>query len=74
MVYSVFNFRRNTQVCLIIFFTFIAFAADPSTALQWATLVIFLALLYIADLMFMDQDWGFDPNYKNWARQQRPHY
>nr|CCA18546.1 AlNc14C52G4064 [Albugo laibachii Nc14] len=64
---------HRLQVFLLLFFTFVAFASDAW--ILWATLVIFLSMLFLADLLFMDaSQFKYNPDYKNWARSVDPRY
>ncbi|ETV95990.1 hypothetical protein H310_10645 [Aphanomyces invadans] len=69
-----YNTRQRLQVALILFFIVVAFAAD-SAWIPWATVVIFLTMILITDLLFLDDNqFKYDPNYKNWSRQTDPKY
>ncbi|KAI9917733.1 hypothetical protein PsorP6_012650 [Peronosclerospora sorghi] len=67
--------RQKLLLLIIIFFIFITFAAADAAWMPWATLVIFLTMLLLTDLLFLDEgNFKFDPDYKNWARAVDPRY
>ncbi|KAE8903681.1 hypothetical protein PF005_g15117 [Phytophthora fragariae] len=67
--------RQKLQLLIIVFFIFVAFAASDAAWMPWATLVIFLVMLLMTDLLFLNEsDFKFDPDYKNWARAVDPKY
>ncbi|KAJ0393647.1 hypothetical protein P43SY_007274 [Pythium insidiosum] len=69
------NYRQRLQLLVIIFFTFIAFAAAEEAWMPWATLVIFLSMFLVADLLFLDDSqFQYNPDYKNWIRATDPKY
>ncbi|KAG9411276.1 hypothetical protein AC1031_016916 [Aphanomyces cochlioides] len=60
----VYNARQKAQALLIIFFVIVAIAAD-SAWIPWATVVIFLTMILVVDLLFLDDNqFKYDPNYK----------
>ncbi|GAB9472654.1 hypothetical protein Gpo141_00009827 [Globisporangium polare] len=69
------NYRQKLQLLIIIFFTFIAFGAADDAWMPWATLIVFLSMILLTDLLFLDQSqFQYNPDYKNWARSMDPKY
>ncbi|OQS01987.1 hypothetical protein THRCLA_21541 [Thraustotheca clavata] len=68
------NYRQKLQALLILFFIVVAISADAAW-IPWATVVIFLSMILVVDYLFLDDNqFKFDPDYKNWSRQIDPKY
>eukprot|EP00635_Sarcinochrysidales_sp_CCMP3193_P008468 CAMPEP_0118889832 /NCGR_PEP_ID=MMETSP1166-20130328/571_1 /TAXON_ID=1104430 /ORGANISM="Chrysoreinhardia sp, Strain CCMP3193" /LENGTH=68 /DNA_ID=CAMNT_0006828429 /DNA_START=100 /DNA_END=306 /DNA_ORIENTATION=- len=62
------GFRHVLTACLIILFSFFAFASKVLWT-QWTTVAIFAAIFLLFDLLFLnDAAFVFDPDPDNWRR------
>jgi len=70
------NYRRKTQLAIIVLLFFITIAAFPSdTWIAWMVFNVFMVMMLLTDCMFMNEDdFNFDPDFKNWARVNDPKY
>lgn len=60
--------RHNLFVALILIFTFCAFATQ-TLWIQWTLIAVVTGILFMLDLMFMDQEeFVNSPNYDNWRQ------
>ena len=67
-------FRHGLTVFLMLLFTLCAFASSVLW-IQWTTVVIFLGLMLLVDLMFLDDSaFVFDPDPVNWRRRTERSY
>ena len=67
------NMRRKLQVILILFLVLACFSTF--NWIYWVFLTSVFVILLIVDYMFLDDDqFKFDPIYKNWARKTDPQY
>ena len=70
------NFRRQIQLAIIL--AVILFATCTTSAAVfygYITLLIFLFSFLLIDYMFMNESqFKYDPDYKNWQRQQDKMY
>jgi hypothetical protein len=58
---SFFNFRRKLQIFWLIWLFIITLAASVNTWIMWLTLIVFFLLIFIADLMFLNDSFIYDP-------------
>ena len=56
-----FNYRRKIEIFWLIWLIIITASATPATYLMWLSLFIFFAILFIADLMFLNDSFIYDP-------------
>ena len=67
-------FRHGLTVFLMLLFTLCAFASSVLW-IQWTTGVIFLGIMLLVDLMFLDDSaFVFDPDPVNWRRRTERSY
>uniref|UniRef100_A0A0G4IE28 Uncharacterized protein n=1 Tax=Chromera velia CCMP2878 TaxID=1169474 RepID=A0A0G4IE28_9ALVE len=67
--------RRGVTFFLIVVLIWITAASQVEYAYHWGAVLAFLGSLFIADLMFLnDEDFMFDPFYQNWAKKTDPQY
>ena len=67
-------FRHGLTVFLMLLFTLGAFASSVLW-FQWTTVVIFLGIMLLVDLMFLDDSaFVFDPDPVNWRRRTERSY
>lgn len=67
-------FRHGLTVFLMLLFALCAFAS-PTLWIQWTVVVIFLGLMLLVDLMFLDDSaFVFDPDPANWRRRTERSY
>ena len=67
------NIRRKMQLLLLFFLLVASFAAVHWIPWVFATSIV--VVLLIVDYMFIDDEqFVYDPIYKNWARKTEPKY
>jgi len=67
--------RRGLQMLILFFLITFTIAGSNTTAwIHWSVLVIFFAVLLIADFMFMNDGFTFDPFYTSYAKVNDPNY
>ncbi|CAD7935274.1 unnamed protein product [Amoebophrya sp. A25] len=72
MMYS----RRGLSLLVLLALLLVTYAATNSAYwIQWAVFLIFMAMLYICDLIFLgDGAFDFDPFYASYAKKTEPTY
>lgn len=69
------SIRRKIEATVLFALIFISFIARSDYWVIWVVLTTFWGVLFLVDLMFLnEQDFIFEPNYKNWERLTEPNY
>ena len=67
--------RRGLQFLLLFFLiTFTVSASNSGAWIHWSVLVMFFSVLLIADFMFLNDGFAFDPFYTSYAKVNDPNY
>lgn len=68
--------RRSLTLYFVLVLLFVTYlATNAEFWLHWMTLLIFLTMLFIADLIFMgDGAFDFDPFYSSYVKKTDPKY